>query len=168
MPEPTEQTRTTPIRRRRRIIGVSVGAAVLLVLLLGWLRLTLGPPPGYSTNVSIALRYVADDGRTYSCTYDYSTPDDIPMPASVARQMNEKDWSETGQLMYEWTRAHPTDSAQRELAADDPRADPVATWSAAMDTFIVFPPWSVETDTGSTYVLRSEARDGSNCEEGLR
>ncbi|WEK60725.1 MAG: hypothetical protein P0Y60_15700 [Candidatus Microbacterium colombiense] len=135
---------------------------------MGFLRLTLGPPLGYSTNVTIPLHYVTDDGRTYSCTYDYSTPDDIPMPASVARQMNEKDWSRTGQLMYEWARAHPTDSAQRELAADDPAADPAATWSAATDMYIVFPPWSVETDTGEVYVLRSEARDGSDCEEGLR
>jgi hypothetical protein len=170
--EPTNPIPTTSVKRRGRrwFIGVSVVAVVFLAVALAMVSKMLGPPMpiGYSTNVTIALRYVADDGRTYSCTYDYGTPDDAPMPASVARQMNEKDWSETGQLMYDWAKNHPTDSGLRELAADDPRpADAPATWSAAMDRYIVFPPWQVQTDSGSEYALRTQARYDSNCEEGL-
>ena len=47
----------------------------------------------YTTNVTISLSYLNDAGRTYSCTYDYSTPNDAPMPPTIARQMNNQDWS---------------------------------------------------------------------------
>lgn len=173
--EPASQIRSQTKRRRGRLwlIGTAIVAAVFLVVLLpsalNLFGVPLGPPIGYSTNVTIALRYVADDGRTYACTYDYSTRDEAPMPPSVARQMNERDWSGVGQLVYDWAKSHPTDSSDRELSADDAhRADAAATWSVAMDRYIVFPHWSVQTESGSGYELRTQARPNSNCEEGLR
>lgn len=103
-----------------------------------------------NTNVSIPLSYVGDDGRTYSCTYDYRTLDRLPMPDAIAEEMNDRDWSETGQLIYEWAKAHPD-----------------ASWSLAVDRYIEFPPWTIETDNGSEYELWRETRAGSNCEDGL-
>lgn len=108
----------------------------------------------YTTNVTVSLSYVGDDGRTYSCTWDYSTPNSAPMPAAIAQQMNERDWSQTGQRMYEWAKTH--------------RAAESSTWGLAMDEFVRFPPWQVQTDTGSTHELWSKARPGSTCEDGLR
>ena len=44
-------------------------------------------------------------GNTYSCTYDYRIPNSALVPDSIAAQMdsiaaqmNEHDWSQTGQL----------------------------------------------------------------------
>ena len=93
------------------------------------------------------------------------------MPAAVAENMNARDWSQTGQLMYEWAKTHPAESwtTQDELPGDDPqstRAD--ATWALAMVEYIEFPAWTVETAEGTEYELWWEVRDGGTCEEGLR
>ncbi|WP_295033018.1 hypothetical protein [uncultured Microbacterium sp.] len=108
----------------------------------------------YTTNVTISLSYLNDAGRTYSCTYDYSTPNDAPMPPAIARQMNNQDWSATGQQMYEWSKTH--------------RAAEGSTWGLAMEEFVKFPGWQVDTPTGSTHELWWQERPGSNCEDGLR
>ena len=108
----------------------------------------------YPVNVTISLSYVSDSGRAYSCTYDYSTPKSAPMPADIAQQMNEQDWSQTGQLMYEWAKTH--------------RAAAGSTWGLAMDEFVRFPPWLVQTEDGSEYELWSRQRPGGDCEDGLQ
>ncbi len=33
---------------------------------------------------------------------------------------------------------------------------------------LTFPPWTIETENGTEYALWWEARQGSNCEDGLR
>ncbi|PMC01903.1 hypothetical protein CJ226_16560 [Microbacterium sp. UMB0228] len=56
-----------------------------------------------------------------------------------------------------------------ELPADDPgstRAD--SSWALALERFITFPPWTIETPEGPEYALWWEARQGSDCEDGLR
>ena len=124
-----------------------------------------------TTNVTISLHYTGDDGRAYSCVYDYRTPNRLPMPPAIAEEMNARDWSQTGPRMYEWAKNHPAASwtTQDEFPADDPRSTRAdATWGAAMEKFVRFPPWQVETDHGSEYALWSNARPGSNCEDGLR
>lgn len=62
-----------------------IGAAVL-VTAVG--AVALVPRFGFTTNVTISLSYVSDEGRTYSCTYDYRTPNRLPMPDAIAEQMN--------------------------------------------------------------------------------
>ncbi|OZB80153.1 hypothetical protein [Microbacterium sp. 13-71-7] len=151
------QSPTAPARRRRLkpwlIAVVAVAAALTIpvaavnVILVG-VRNSL-----YTTNVTISLSYVSDSGRTYSCAYDYSTPNSAPMPDAVATQMNQRDWSHTGQLMYEWSKAH--------------RAAAGSTWGLAMDEFVKFPAWRVDSSSGAGYELWSKAQPGSNCEDGL-
>ena len=124
-----------------------------------------------TTNVTIALSYVGDDGRTYSCTYDYRTSDRLPMPTDIAESMNERDWSQTGQLIYDWAKSHPAESwtTEDDLPSDDPRSTRAdASWSLAMDRYVEFPPWLVDTENGSEYELWSEVRPGSTCVDGLR
>lgn len=127
--------------------------------------------PGFTTNVTISLSYVGDDGQTYSCTYDYSTPDRLPMPADIAESMNSRDWSQTGQDIYEWAKSHPAEhwTTEDELPADDPRSTRAdASWGLAMEEFVTFPPWQIDAGDGDEYALWQEARAGSNCEDGLR
>lgn len=124
-----------------------------------------------NTNVTIPLSYVGDDGRTYSCTYDYRTSDRLPMPDAIAEEMNDRDWSETGQLIYEWAKNHPAESwtTEDELPADDPQSTRAeSSWSLAKDRYIKFPPWLIDTEDGREYELWWDARPGSNCEDGLR
>lgn len=124
-----------------------------------------------TTNVTIALSYVGDDGRTYSCTYDYRTSDRLPMPTDVADEMNGRDWSHTGQLIYDWAKTHPAESwtTDDELAADDPGSTrAAASWNLALDRYIRFPPWTIDAGNGPEYELWMEARAGSDCEDGLR
>lgn len=147
------------------------GAIVLVVLAVLVAVVVLLQRPGYTTNVTIPLSYVADDGQTYSCTYDYRTPDQLPMPDDIAESMNARDWSRTGQDIYEWAKSHPAEhwTTEDELPADDPgstRAE--ASWSLAMDEYVTFPPWRIDTADGTEYALWWEARAGSNCEDGLR
>lgn len=133
-------------------IAIAVVPAVALAAVIATVDLVRDF--SYPVNVTISLSYVNDGGRTYTCTYDYSTPRSAPMPAGIAQQMNERDWSQTGQLMYEWAKTH--------------RAAAGSTWGLAMDEFVKFPPWSVHTESGSEYELWSRERPGGNCEDGLR
>lgn len=153
-------------RRARWLIACAVAAVVVVgALLVPALRLDL------ATNVTIALSYVGDDGRTYSCTYDYRTPHRLPMPASTAESMNERDWSRTGQLIYEWAKQHPAGAwtTQDELPADHPRSTRAeASWALAMDRFVRFPPWTIDTGNGPEYELWWAARAGNTCADGLR
>lgn len=142
-----------PLKRSLRAVLVgAAGLTVAVAVLELALKLVFGF--GYTTDVTISLSYVGDDGRLYACTYDYSTPDDARMPPAIAAQMNARDWSGTGQRIYEWAKSH--------------RAAEGSTWGPAMDEFVRFPPWQVPTPTGSTYALWWEARPGSTCEDGLR
>ncbi|WP_136052237.1 hypothetical protein [Microbacterium sp. K36] len=158
-------------RRRRTgwlVAAIAVVVAAVLLTAAAWV---LGRRGDLATNVTIALSYVGDDGRTYSCTYDYRTPHHAPMPPEVAAEMNDRDWSQTGQLIYDWAKTHPAESwtTEDELPADDPgstRAD--SSWALALDRYITFPPWTIETENGPEYALWWEARQGSNCEDGLR
>lgn len=158
-----------PTRRRRGTrwpIAATVTALVIIVAMI-----TIGQRFYLTTNVTIALSYVGDDGRTYSCTYDYRTPDRLPMPTHIAKSMNERDWSQTGQLIYEWAKSHPAESwtTEDELPADSPRSTRAdASWGLAMDRYIEFPPWMIDAGDGAEYQLWTEARAGSNCEDGLR
>lgn len=159
-----------PRTRWRRGARWLIAFAVTALVIVGTL-ITMGQRPWLTTNVTISLSYVGDDGQTYSCTYDYRTSKRLSMPADIAKGMNERDWSQTGQLVYEWAKSHPAEhwTTEDELPADDPestRAD--ASWGLAMDRYIKFPPWTIETDNGSEYELWTEARPGSNCEDGLR
>lgn len=160
-----------PRRRRGRpwLIAITAIAAVVIVVIVA--LFVIGRRPWLTTNVTISLSYVADDGQTYSCTYDYRTSERLPMPADIAESMNDRDWSQTGQLIYEWAKDHPAEhwTTDDELPADDPgstRAD--ASWALAMDEYVEFPPWHIDTENGRDYELWSEARPGSNCEDGLR
>ena len=171
-PMPIGSPSPPPVRRRRgtrwliaAIVAVALAGVSLLTMFLLGQRLYL------NTDVTIALSYVGDDGRTYSCTYDYRTSDRLPMPTSTAESMNERDWSGTGQLIYEWAKSHPAESwtTEDDLPADDPRSTRAdASWSLAMDRYIQFPPWTVDTGEGPEYELWWEARAGSDCAEGLR
>ncbi|MDF2559276.1 MAG: hypothetical protein K0R99_722 [Microbacterium sp.] len=162
-------SRRGSIRSHRRawwIIGIAAGALVVTVA-----AVVLVSRPGFTTNVTISLSYLGDDGQTYSCTYDYSTPDRLPMPADIAESMNSRDWSRTGQDIYEWAKSHPAEhwTTEDELPADDPgstRAD--ASWGLAMEKYVTFPPWLIDAGDGEEYALWWEARAGSNCEDGLR
>jgi hypothetical protein len=132
------------------VVGTPVAlVAIVVVVFFAWYYSV------NTVNVSISLSYVSESGQTYSCTYDYTTPNNAPMPPDIAKQMNERDWSQTGQQIYEWAKTHPSGGAD-------------STWSAAMDRYVSFPPWQLETDSGVTYALWSQARPGSNCEGGLR
>lgn len=161
--------RSRLIRRRRRgrwLIAITTTAFVAIVA-----TIALTQKFGHTTNVTIALSYVGDDGRTYSCTYDYRTPNRLPMPATIAKSMNARDWTQTGQLIYEWAKSHPAESwtTEDEIPADAPdstRAD--ASWGLAMDRYVKFPPWLIDAGNGPEYELWWEARTGSNCEDGLR
>lgn len=161
---------TGPTPRRRLVRWLIVVAGTALVVIVAMVAL-VSWRPGFTTNVTIPLSYVADDGQTYSCTYDYRTPDHLPMPADIAERMNARDWSRTGQDIYEWAKSHPAEhwTTEEELPADDPgstRAD--ASWSLAMDRYVRFPPWRIQTEDGEEYGLWWEQRRGSNCEDGLR
>lgn len=165
-----QQALPDPQRRRRPRPGWLI-AAVLLAIVLAAGAILLFPRSPLSTNVTIPLSYIGDDGRTYSCTYDYRTSDRLAMPSPIASDMNARDWSQTGQLIYDWAKTHPADAwtTQDELPADDPestRAD--ASWALAMARYIDFPPWLIDTPDGQEYELWVEAREGSNCEDGLR
>ena len=158
-----------PTRRRRRLRWLTGLAATAVLLLVAVAVLT--QRFGYTTNVTIPLSYVSDSGQTYSCTYDYRTPDRLPMPAAIAEQMNERDWSGTGQLIYDWAKTHPAEhwTTEEDLPADDPRSTRAdASWGLAMDRYVTFPPWLVDGESGAEYELRWEARPGSDCEDGLR
>ncbi|MFK4788219.1 hypothetical protein [Microbacterium sp. ZW T5_56] len=166
IPSPAGQLRS----RRRTWWLIAATANVIAIAIIGAIVI-IGQRPWLTTNVTIPISYVGDDGKTHSCTYDYRTSDRAPMPAAVAENMNARDWSQTGQLMYEWAKSHPAESwtTQHELPADDPqstRAD--ASWALAMDEYIEFPAWTVETPEGTEYELWWEVRDGSTCEDGLR
>lgn len=158
-----------PTRRRRRarwLIGLAAIAFVIVVA-----TIVLVQKLGITTNVTISLSYVGDDGQTYSCVYDYSTPNRLPMPTDIAERMNSRDWSQTGQEMYEWAKSHPAGhwTTEDELPADDPgstRAD--ASWALAMEKYVRFPPWRADAGNGDEYELWWEARAGSDCEDGLR
>lgn len=160
------------VRRRRRVrwlIALTVTASVVILALAA--MIVIGQRPWLRPDVTISLSYVGDDGRTYSCTYDYSTSERLRMPADIAEIMNERDWSQTGQLIYEWAKDHPAEhwTTEDELPADDPdstRAD--ASWGLAMDRYVEFPPWLIDTDDGREYELWWRSRPGSNCEDGLR
>lgn len=158
-------------RPRRRVWGIIGIAAAALVALVIVTMAILDSKLGFTTNVTISLSYVADDGQKYSCTYDYSTPDRLPMPADIAESMNSRDWSQTGQEIFEWAKSHPAEhwTTEDELPADDPgstRAD--ATWGLAMEKYVTFPPWLIDAGDGEEYALWWEARAGSNCADGLR
>lgn len=166
IPAPVERARRT----RRLWWLIAATASVVAIAIVGTI-VVIGQRPWLTTNVTIPLSYVGDDGKTYSCTYDYRTSDRVPMPSAVADNMNARDWSQTGQLMYEWAKTHPAESwtTQDELPTDDPqstRAD--ATWALAMDEYIEFPAWTVDTAQGAEYELWWEVRDGSTCVDGLR
>ena len=153
----------------RWLIAIAATAGVVSLALVA--IFVMGQRPWLTTNVTISLSYVGDDGKTYACTYDYRTPKRLPMPADIAKSMNERDWSRTGQLIYEWAKNHPAEhwTTEDELPADDPestRAD--ASWGLATERYITFPPWQIDTSNGREYELWSEARPGSNCEDGLR
>ena len=161
-----------PVRSRRRtgwlVAVIAVVVAAVLLVAAAWV---LGRRVDLITNVTIALSYVGDDGRTYSCTYDYRTPHRAPMPPEIAEEMNDRDWSQTGQLIYEWAKTHPAESwsTEDELPADDPGSTSAdRSWALALDRFITFPPWTIETAEGPEYALWWEARRGSDCEDGLR
>lgn len=129
------------------------------------------PKSGLTTNVTIPLSYAGDDGKFYFCTYDYRTSARLAMPTDIAESMNEKDWSQTGQLIYEWAKAHPAEhwTTEEELPADDPRSTRAeASWSLAMDRYVKFPPWTIDAGNGPEYELSWTAREWSNCEAGLR
>ncbi|MFJ2553065.1 hypothetical protein [Microbacterium sp. NPDC087591] len=158
----------SPTRRRRAwwVVAIAATAAVITVA-----ALALVHRPGFTTDVTIALSYVGDDGRTYSCTYDYKTPNRLRMPASIAESMNSRDWSQTGQLIYDWAKSHPAESwtTEDDLPADDPRSTRAdASWGLAMEQYVRFPPWTVDAGDGPEYELWWEARAGSDCEDGLR
>lgn len=162
-----------PPRRRRR--GARWLIAITAIVAIAWVfvvaLVVIGQRPWLTTNVTIPLSYVGDDGRTYSCTYDYRTSERLPMPDDIAESMNERDWSQTGQLIYEWAKNHPAESwtTEDELPADAPgstRAD--ASWNLAKDRYIEFPPWLIDTDDGREYELWWEVRPGSTCVDGLR
>lgn len=170
-------TRSVPppsgLVRRRRGVRWLIALTATAVVVIGALVavIAIGQRPWLTTDVTISLSYVGDDGRTYSCTYDYSTSERVRMPADIAESMNERDWSDTGQLIYDWAKDHPAEhwTTEDELPADDPestRAD--ASWSLAMDRYVEFPPWLIDTDDGGEYELWSRARPGSDCEDGLR
>jgi hypothetical protein len=156
-------------RRRRWLIAAITAAFIIMGTLVT--MYVLGQRLWLTTNVTISLSYVGDDGRTYACTYDYRTSGRLPMPSDIAESMNHRDWSHTGQLIYEWAKAHPAESwtTQDELPADDPRSSRAeASWGLAMDRYIEFPPWTVDAGDGPEYELWWEARAGNNCEDGLR
>ncbi|WP_439902157.1 hypothetical protein [Microbacterium azadirachtae] len=152
VPSPVAPGRTRRLRPWLIAVIAVVGAIAIAATAVS-VALAVLRDSRYTTNVTLSLSYVGDDGRTYSCTYDYSTPNSAPMPPAVARQMNERDWSRTGQRMYEWAKTH--------------RAAEGSTWGLAMDEFVRFPPWQVKTDTGSTHELWSRERPGGTCEDGL-
>ncbi|WP_336631422.1 MULTISPECIES: hypothetical protein [unclassified Microbacterium] len=162
----SSDSRLSPPRRRRWLIATAaVGLGVLVA------AIALGQRSSLTTNVTIALSYVGDDGRTYSCTYDYRTPKRLPMPADIAQDMNGRDWSETGRLVYEWAKNHHAETwtTQDDLPADDPQSTRAeASWALAMERFVRFPPWTVDAGDGPEYELWWEARQGSDCEDGLR
>lgn len=156
-------------RVRQGVRWLIAASATVIVVIIA--MIVSGQRFSLTTNVTIALSYVGDDGRTYSCTYDYRTPDRLPMPADIAKSMNARDWSQTGQRIYEWAKSHPAESwtTESELPPDDlrsTRAD--ASWGLAMDQYVTFPPWTVDAGEGPEYELWQEARAGSNCEDGLR
>ncbi|SFR52533.1 hypothetical protein SAMN04488591_1730 [Microbacterium azadirachtae] len=153
VPSPVAPGRTRRLRPWLIAVIAVVGAIAIAATAVS-VALAVLRDSRYTTNVTLSLSYVGDDGQTYSCTYDYSTPNSAPMPPAVARQMNERDWSRTGQRMYEWAKTH--------------RAAEGSTWGLAMDEFVRFPPWQVKTDTGSTHELWSRERPGGTCEDGLR
>ncbi|MHC9046619.1 hypothetical protein ACYX8G_18705 [Microbacterium saperdae] len=156
-------------RLRRWLIAGAATAFVVIVALVA--MFFMGQRSWLTTDVTISLSYVGDDGHTYSCTYDFRTSKRVPMPADIAEDMNERDWSQTGQLIYEWARSHPAESwtTQDELPASDPRSTRAdASWSLAMDRYVRFPPWTVDAGNGPEYELWQEARAGSNCADGLR
>lgn len=163
---------TGPAQRGRRARRLIAAAAISLVAVAAIIAtIPVVQRIGYTTNVTIALSYVGDDGRSYSCTYDYRTPNRLPMPAAIAASMNGRDWSQTGQLIYEWAKSHPAESwtTEDELPADDSRSTrPDASWSLAMDRYIEFPTWTIDAGSGPEYELWWEVRAGSNCEDGLR
>ena len=161
--------RTTHRRRRAWWLTAAIASAVVIAVVAT--MFVLGQRPWLTTNVTIPLSYVGDDGKTYSCTYDYCTSQRLAMPTPVADNMNARDWSQTGQLIYEWAKTHPAESwtTQDELPADDPRSTRAdASWALAMDEYIDFPPWQIETEHGSEYELWHEVRPGSTCVDGLR
>lgn len=164
--QPSRPARTR--RRTRWLIAVTAIAATALVVVA---LFVIGQRPWLTTNVTISLNYVSDDGHTYSCTYDYRTSSRLPMPADIAESMNERDWSQTGQLIYDWAKSHPAESwtTEDELPADDPRSTRAdASWSLAKDRYVVFPPWTIDTGDGREYELWWEQRPGSDCADGLR
>lgn len=149
---------------------MTIGVLASVLLGLGAV-FALGQRWYLNTDVTIALSYVGDDGRTYSCVYDFRTSDRLRMPSDIADEMNGRDWSQTGQLIYEWAKAHPADSG---VTDDEPPADDSesarasASWGLALEHFIEFPPWTIDTGDGPEYELWMEARPGGTCENGLR
>ena len=56
----------------------------------------------------------------------------MPAAVAVADNMNARDWSQTGQLIYEWAKIHPAESwiTQDELPANDSQSTrPEASWT---------------------------------------
>ena len=99
----------------RWLIALTATAVVVIGALVA--VIAIGQRPWLTTDVTISLSYVGDDGRTYSCTYDYSTSERVRMPADIAESMNERDWSDTGQLIYDWAKDHP---AEHWTTEDEP------------------------------------------------
>jgi|EndMetStandDraft_3_1072993.scaffolds.fasta_scaffold134944_2 hypothetical protein len=170
----TEMARPSsdPSRKRRLPLWLIALATTALIVIAAIVALcVIGQRPWLTTNVTIPLSYVGDDGHTYSCTYDYRTSERLPMPEDIAESMNERDWSQTGQLIYEWAKDHPAESwtTEDELPADDPRSSRAdSSWSLAKDEYVVFPPWTIDTDDGRDFELWWEVRPGSTCADGLR
>ncbi|KQR40058.1 hypothetical protein [Microbacterium sp. Leaf159] len=166
-----ESSPAPPWRRPRTGWLIAVAATVAVAMVVIGAMIVLGQRWWLTTNVTIALSYVGDDGHEYSCTYDYGTSDRLPMPTDIAESMNERDWSQTGQLIYDWAKTHPAESwtTEDDLPADDPRSTRAdAAWNLAMERYVKFPPWLIETENGTEYELWWEVRPGSTCVDGLR
>ena len=111
-------TRSVPppsgLVRRRRGVRWLIALTATAVVVIGALVavIAIGQRPWLTTDVTISLSYVGDDGRTYSCTYDYSTSERVRMPADIAESMNERDWSDTC-LLY--TSPSPRDRQKSRM-----------------------------------------------------
>lgn len=152
---------TRSCRRARWTITVTVIALTVLAAVTALDQWSV-----VRAEVTIALHYVGDDGRTYSCTSDYRGSKQVPIPDDIAASMNARDWSGTGQLVYEWAKAHPADAWS--MMDDDPRsARAEASWGLAMDQYVTFPHWEVDVGNGPEFTLIWDQRSGGNCADGL-